>query len=58
MNFSHDRILTAVAEKVKNGERLSFEDVWRCLQLTTCQRLVSWLIMFAAGSTAAPRSLT
>src|SRR5467141_615112 len=26
MSFSHDRILTAVAEKVKNSERLSFED--------------------------------
>ena len=26
MNFSHDRILTAVAEKVANNERLSFED--------------------------------
>jgi aminodeoxyfutalosine synthase len=26
MNFSHDRILTAVAEKVANGERLSFSD--------------------------------
>ena len=26
MNFSHDRILTAVAEKVVSGERLSFED--------------------------------
>lgn len=26
MNFSHDRILTAVADKVENGQRLSFED--------------------------------
>ncbi len=26
MNFSHDRILTAVAEKVASNERLSFED--------------------------------
>ena len=26
MNFSHDRILTAVAEKVEGGERLSFAD--------------------------------
>ena len=26
MNFSHDRILTAVAEKVETGERLSFAD--------------------------------
>ena len=26
MNFSHDRILTAVAEKVESGDRLSFED--------------------------------
>ena len=26
MNFSHDRILTAVAEKVEAGERLSFAD--------------------------------
>jgi aminodeoxyfutalosine synthase len=26
MNFSHDRILTAVAEKVAAGQRLSFED--------------------------------
>jgi aminodeoxyfutalosine synthase len=26
MNFSHDRILTAVAEKVANHERLSYED--------------------------------
>jgi len=26
MNFSHDRILTAVAEKVENSERLSYED--------------------------------
>ena len=26
MNFSHDRILTAVAEKVEHGERLSFAD--------------------------------
>ena len=26
MNFSHDRILTAVAAKVESGERLSYED--------------------------------
>ena len=26
MNFSHDRILAAVAEKIESGERLSFAD--------------------------------
>jgi len=26
MNFSHDRILTSIAAKVENGERLTFED--------------------------------
>ena len=26
MNFSHDKNLTAIAQKVEAGERLSFED--------------------------------